>query len=78
MTDPEIGWDADSIKQVHVFTDIDYHHSNDSYDYFTYDYWSADISPSIHPPLEKWTYQPPSLYTYYERGDFGEVRLWGC
>ena len=52
MTDPEVEWDADSIKQVHVFTDIDYHY---------------DSLSSRHPPLRKWTNQPSSLYTFYDR-----------
>ncbi|CAG5102319.1 Oidioi.mRNA.OKI2018_I69.chr1.g245.t1.cds [Oikopleura dioica] len=64
MTDPAVNWDPDSIKQVHIFTDIDYHH---------------DSLSSRHPPLQKWTSQPSSLYTFYDRDlandfTFGFVR----
>jgi len=42
MTDPVVDWAEDSIKQVHIFTDIDYHYEDFS---------------SRHPPMEKWISQ---------------------
>ena len=46
MTDPFVDWAEDSIKQVHIFTDIDYH-----YDAFS----------SRHPPMAKWVNQERML-----------------
>ena len=67
MTDSALNWDADAIKQVHVFTDNPYHH--------------ASLS-SRHPPLQKWTNLPSPPYTYYDRDlandfTFGFIRNLG-
>ena len=56
-TDPNLGWKDDSIKQLHVFTDVIFHHKGcGHYDQYT-----------VAPPLNQWTTQPASMYAYHDK-----------
>ena len=58
-TDPNVGWLADSIKQIQLYTDVQFHYFGDGTD-------NGSKGGSV-PPLYKWTTQPSNLYRYYDK-----------
>ena len=60
-TDPAVGWNAESIKQLHVFTDNPFHYRADS----SSNAQSRYDNPL--PPLTMWTTPASPFYTYHEK-----------